>query len=288
MDQIVSAKPATVGVRFTKAGPIEFVETGATDLHGGERVVVRTPKGLELARMVRAPLGERAEPSKYTLVRVATQQDFEQERALWRRGAETLIRAQEIVNDHQLPMRLLMAQWTLDESYVTITFWAQERVDFRALVRDLAKAFRARIELHQVGVRDRAKLTGGLGRCGRLLCCITWQDSLPQVTVHMAREQELLQGIPELTGACGRLLCCVRFEYEDYLSGKAALPPPGELVTTPHGVGTVVKRDLMRERVVVRLSGEELVNLAVEETSPLNAGDSCSECPESLEQQPNP
>ena len=280
MEQMTKVLPATVGVRFAQAGPIEFVETGAADLQGGERIVVRTPKGLEFARVVLAPLGQRAEPCKYTLVRVATQQDLEQEKALWRRGAETLNRAQEIVNDHQLPMRLLMAQWTLDECYVTITFWAQDRVDFRELVRDLAKAFRARIELHQVGVRDRAKLTGGLGRCGRLLCCVTWQGSLPQVTVHMAREQEMLQGIPELTGACGRLLCCVRFEYEDYLSGKAALPPPGELVTTPHGVGTVVKRDLMRNRVVVRLSGEELVNLSAEETAPLKAGDACSECPE--------
>lgn len=269
------------GVRFTKAGPLLLAGVdNEMDVCLGARVVVETSKGLEVGTV--ATLGQTQEgaETKGSVVRAATPEDTEQEARLLQRSVEAIPKAQAKIAEHQLPMQVLNAQWTLDGGYLTITFWAEDRVDFRELVRDLARMFKARIELHQVGTRERAKLRGGLGRCGRLLCCNLWLAQPPQVTVQMAREQALLQSMPELTGMCGRLLCCLRFEYQDYLTGKAELPPPGEHVVTPSGAGTVVKRDLMRGRVTVQMGEREYLDFGAKEVSALQAETACADCDE--------
>lgn len=274
------------GIRFVRTGAIQLADTAGLNLALGDKVVVRTPKGHQLGAVTTLQEGETDSELKGSVTRIATQQDLQRERSLQQECPKAVVQAQDKIHDHGLPMRVLAAHWSLDKDYVTITFWAEDRVDFRALVRDLARLFNARVELHQVGARERAKLMGGIGRCGRQLCCSLWQTDAPRVTVHMAREQALLQSMPELTGACGRLLCCIRFEYQDYLQGKTEVPPPGEQVETPMGVARVVKRDLMRGRVTVEVGGAQVVDLSALDIRPLDPSENCSECPDSPQEAP--
>ena len=274
------------GIRFVRTGSIQLAETVGLDVALGDKVVVKTPKGHQLGTVTTLQEGEVESELTGSVTRLASQEDLERARSLQQECTKAAVQAQNKINDHGLPMRVIAVHWSLDKDYVTITFWAEDRVDFRALVRDLARLFSARVELHQVGARERAKLSGGLGRCGRQLCCSLWQTDAPRVTVHMAREQALLQSMPELTGACGRLLCCIRFEYQDYLQGKTEVPPPGEQVATPMGVARVVKRDLMRGRVTVEVRGEQTVDLSALDIRPLDPSESCTECPEPSQEAP--
>src|SRR3989304_4491925 len=237
------------GIRFVRTGSIQLAETVGLDVALGDKVVVKTPKGHQLGTVTTLQEGEVESALTGSVTRLASQEDLERERSLQQECTGAAVQAQNKINDHGLPMRVIAVHWSLDKDYVTITFWAEDRVDFRALVRDLARLFSARVELHQVGARERAKLSGGLGRCGRLLCCI-------------------------------------RFEYQDYLQGKTEVPPPGEQVVTPMGVARVVKRDLMRGRVTVEVGGEQTVDLSALDIRPLDPSESCTECPESPQEAP--
>ncbi len=269
------------GIRFVKAGTILEAEVRNVQLTLGGKVVVETAKGRHVG-VVATVEEQEGKMGQGTVIRLATQQDLDLERRLIEDRASAMKRAQETIDHHGLPMKVLMVNWSLDKDYITITFWAEDRVDFRALVRDLARLFSARVELHQVGARERAKLTGGIGVCGRQLCCNLWQQEPPKVTVNMAREQALLQSIPELTGSCGRLLCCLRYEYQDYIEGKAEMPPPGEQVITPIGGGRVIRRDLMKGRVLVEFQNDKAQDFMAAEVRSLSAAEACGDCPEAV------
>jgi hypothetical protein len=164
-----------------------------------------------------------------------------------------LLRCREKVEQHGLPMRLVKAEYSFDGSRLTFYFTAEKRVDFRLLVRDLARTFKARIELRQIGPRDEAKLLGGIGPCGRLLCCATFLPDYARVSIKMAKDQDLPLNPSKISGVCGRLLCCLSYEHEQYLAIKAELPRIGAWVHTPQGPGEVVGINVIKEAVLVEL-----------------------------------
>ena len=251
--------PYVVGIRFKDSGKVYFFDPNGLELlNQGDQVVVETVRGLELAKVADAPRD--VEQSDVVgelkpVVRRAEQSDFERLQMLNESHAEVLQRCAEKIAEHHLPMRLVKAEYSFDGSRLTFYFTAEKRVDFRGLVRDLARTFRARIELRQIGPRDEAKLLGGIGPCGRLLCCATFLPDYAHVSIKMAKDQDLPLNPSKISGVCGRLLCCLSYEHEQYLEIKQELPRRGAWVQTPDGPGEVVAVNVVRETVTVELAG---------------------------------
>ena len=250
--------PVVVGIRFKDSGKIYFFDPSAVEtLDQGDSVIVETVRGLELAKVARAPhavadtevVGE-LKP----VIRRAEAADFERMRLLGARHDEVLDRCSEKILEHSLPMRLVKAEYSFDGSRLTFYFTSEKRVDFRVLVRDLARTFKTRIELRQIGPRDEAKLLGGIGPCGRMLCCSTFLPDYARVSIKMAKDQDLPLNPTKISGVCGRLLCCLSYEHEQYLEIKAELPRRGAWVQTPDGPGEVVTVNVVRETVIVELA----------------------------------
>src|SRR5262249_45961740 len=220
--------------------------------------IVETVRGLELAKVAYAPhdvTQEEIVGDLRPVVRRAEQSDFDRMRLLAERHDEVMARCAEKIAEHNLAMRLVKAEYSFDGSRLTFYFTSEKRVDFRMLVRDLARTFKTRIELRQIGPRDEAKLLGGIGPCGRLLCCATFLPDYARVSIKMAKDQDLPLNPTKISGVCGRLLCCLSYEHEQYLEIKAELPRRGAWVQTPDGPGEVVMVNVVRETVVVELAG---------------------------------
>ncbi|KPV49332.1 hypothetical protein SE17_33255, partial [Kouleothrix aurantiaca] len=212
--------PIVVGIRFKDSGKTYFFDPRGLDLlTGGDHVIVETVRGLELAKIIHPPhevseaeiVGE-LKP----VIRRAEDADFERMRLLSERHEEVLARCSEKVLEHNLPMRLVKAEYSFDGSRLTFYFTSEKRVDFRMLVRDLARTFKTRIELRQIGPRDEAKLLGGIGPCGRMLCCATFLPDYARVSIKMAKDQDLPLNPTKISGVCGRLLCCLSYEHDQY------------------------------------------------------------------------
>ncbi len=248
--------PRVVSVCFRRAGRGYRFDAGDLEVKPGDRVVARTSRGIEIG-VVRAGPTEAPQDEGDTelraIVRTATEADLRKDEENAAREREAMEVAAEQVAKHDLPMKLIEAQVTLDRSRIVIHFSAEGRVDFRALVRDLARALRARVELHQVGVRDEAKMRGGLGHCGRLLCCATFLTHFDPVGIKMAKEQDISLNPQKISGVCGRLMCCLNFEYAHYRDAKRCLPKTGGRVETDRGPGKVTEVNVLRNRVVVAL-----------------------------------
>ncbi len=214
-----------VGVRFRRAGKIYYFNPGTLALASGDGCIVETARGVEFGEIVipprRVPHEEVVQPLKGVL-RTATAEDYERLDRNKAKAADAFIIAEKKIKEHKLPMNLLEAEYTLDESKLIFSFAADGRVDFRELVKDLAAVFRTRIELRQVGVRDEAKMIGGLGSCGRSLCCTTFLGDFEPVSIRMAKDQNLSLNPSKISGICGRLMCCLKFEYEVYEDAKEA------------------------------------------------------------------
>lgn len=222
--------PCVVGVRFRPAGKIYYFDPGGLQLATGTRVVVETVRGTEIGTVVmpgREVSEEQVTQPLKKVIRVATPEDLEKEKENREKAQEALAVARQKVEEKGLDMKLVDAEYTLDRSRVVIYFTADGRVDFRELVRDLASTLRSRVELRQIGVRDEAKILGGIGPCGRRLCCASFLSEFYPVSIRMAKEQNLSLNPTKISGVCGRLLCCLRFESE--LSRVAgALPEESE------------------------------------------------------------
>ncbi len=246
-----------VGIRFKDSGKTYYFDPCDFQVHQGDLVIVETVRGPEMARVVNerflVPQSEIVGELK-PILRMAEPADFERMERLYERHAEVLQRCAEKVQDHNLPMKLIKAEYNFDGSRLTFYFISEKRVDFRMLVRDLARTFKSRIELRQIGPRDEARLLGGIGPCGRLLCCATFLPDYARVTIKMAKDQDLPLNPAKISGVCGRLLCCLSYEHEQYIEMRTELPRKGAWVKTPDGPGEVVAVNVLKRTVTVKLA----------------------------------
>lgn len=250
------AAPSIVGVRFKEAGRVFYFDATGFDLEVGQNVVVQTPQGSEVARVVISPdqlLAAEVSNDLSPVLRVAGPEDLNKAEALRCKVQEELEVARKKVEEHGLPMRLIGGDCALEGSQLTVYFVAEQRVDFRNLVRDLSSTLGKRVQLIQVGERDRAKLTGGIGHCGYRLCCRSWLTSFPSISIRMAKEQDVPLNPAKISGVCGRLLCCLAFEHEYYRSVRGQLPRIGQTVSTPAGDARLIAVNVPRETVTLQM-----------------------------------
>jgi len=259
-----------VGVRFKRAGRIYYFDPSGIELEVNDYVVVKTVHGLELGQVVIAPrqvlASELTEPLK-PVVRKAEPEDIERAQELEDKEREALAECAKLIAKLNLPMKLISAEYNLDGNHLAFFFSADERVDFRELVRELTSRFKIRVELRQVGPRDGAKLIGGFGRCGRPLCCMSFLGEFAPVSIRMAKEQNLPLNPMKISGACGRLLCCLVYENEQYRNMKEKMPKEGQQVSTPMGVASVVGSNPLKETVLVELETKATVELPLSEVT---------------------
>ena len=259
-----------VGIRFKRAGKIYYFDAGEIQLQVRDFAVVRTSRGVELGHVVIAPGQVQAADSQEQLspvVRKAEPEDIAKSEELETRAEEALIECGKMIAELNLPMKLLSAEYNLDSSRLTFLFSAEERVDFRELVRRLTGKFKVRVELRQVGSRDEAKLLGSFGRCGRQLCCNSFLTEFTPVSIKMAKEQDLPLNPMKISGACGRLMCCLAYEGEQYRAMKEKMPKNGQRVSTRMGEATVVGSNALKGTVMVELDSEATVELPLAEVS---------------------
>lgn len=245
-----------VGVSFRSVGKKYYFAPGRLSLHVGDEVIVETARGMEFGRISipnkMVPASEITPPLRL-VTRIATDADRERNARNRELEADAIRVCREKIAQHKLEMSLISAEYTFDNSKLLFYFTAEGRVDFRELVRDLASAFHTRIELRQVGIRDEAKILGGLGACGRPFCCSTFLPDFVQVSIKMAKEQNFSLNSAKISGACGRLMCCLRYEHESYEEALKTTPPNGSLVETPAGTGVVIETRPLLQLAKVRL-----------------------------------
>lgn len=244
-----------IGVRFRTAGKIYFFDPLDFQVERGGHVIVETARGIEFGTVVSAPReveDEKIVQPLKPVLRIANQRDIEQEAGNKRKEKEAYKICLEKIRDHGLEMKLIDAEYTFDNNKVLFYFTADGRIDFRELVKDLASVFKTRIELRQVGVRDETKIVGGIGICGRPLCCHTHLSEFIPVSIKMAKEQNLSLNPTKISGVCGRLMCCLKHEEETYEELNRRLPNTGDYVTTADGLkGEVQSVNVLRQRVKV-------------------------------------
>lgn len=259
-----------VGIRFKKAGKVYYFDSAGIELEVGDCIVVNTNRGMELGHVVIAPgqvlASEIDEPLK-PVIRKAEPEDIKRSEELDAKVEEALIECGKMIGELQLPMKLLSAAYNLEGNHLTFLFSAEERVDFRELVRRLTSRFKVRVGLRQVGSRDKAKLIGGFGRCGRPLCCMSFLSEFTPVSIKMAKEQDLPLNPMKISGACGRLMCCLAYESEQYRIMKEKMPKVGQRVSTHMGEATVVGSNPLKETVLVEMESEATVELPLSEVS---------------------
>ncbi|MBQ4284059.1 MAG: stage 0 sporulation family protein [Lachnospira sp.] len=248
-----------IGVRFRRAGKIYFFAPGRyNNIEVGQNVIVETARGVEYGHVV---LGEREvsdesviQPLK-AVIRIATPEDDEREQRNREKEKEAYGICLEKIKKHNLDMKLIQVEYTFDNNKVLFYFTAEGRIDFRELVKDLAAVFKTRIELRQVGVRDEAKIMGGIGVCGRPLCCATYLPEFVPVSIKMAKEQNLSLNPTKISGVCGRLMCCLKNEEEAYEHLNSKLPNVGDIVTTVDNLkGEVSSVNVLRQRVKITIT----------------------------------
>jgi cell fate regulator YaaT (PSP1 superfamily) len=249
----------TVGVRFRQAGKVFYYDARDFEVEVGSYVVVESTHGLAVGRVVIAPdqviaNESSAQDGMRPVLRVATQDDIEKMEAMRDKAHDALLKAKHRASEQGLDMTISSGEFDLDGGQFTAYFSAQERVDFRNLVRDLSRDLGARVQLLQIGDRDRAKLVDGFDICGERLCCASWMTNFPSVSIRMAKEQDLPLNPQKISGVCGRLYCCLTFEYEDYKALRGTLPKVGSMLSTPAGEAKVQSIDFNREVVKLWLT----------------------------------
>jgi len=249
--------PIVVGVRFKRAGKMYYFDPDALDIHVGDYVIVETAKGLEFGQAVSGPKEVSEEdivaPLK-KVIRIATDEDRRIVEENETKTREAFEKCLEKIAEYGLHMKLIDAEYTFDRNKLIFYFAAEERVDFRELVKDLASIFRTRIELRQIGVRDEAKMLGGLGPCVRPVCCNGFLGEFMPVSIKMAKEQNLALNPTKISGMCGRLMCCLKYEQSFYEQQHSRLPRCNAKVMTPKGEGIVMEVNLILDKVKVKLA----------------------------------
>ncbi len=251
-----------VGARFKKAGKIYYFDPGELTIPDGEFVIVETVRGVEFGRVVinKKQVSEHdvVLPLK-KVIRIAEQKDrliVDENKQAAREAYDVCVQK---IQSHDLDMKLVDVEYTFDRNKVIFYFTADGRIDFRELVKDLAAIFRTRIELRQIGVRDEAKLLGGIGPCGRMLCCSTFLGDFEPVSIKMAKDQNLSLNPTKISGLCGRLMCCLKYENDEYETAKEQLPDIGSTIKTSDGSGRVVGLNILERIIQVELSDHEQI-----------------------------
>ena len=276
--------PTVVGVQFNPVTKVyHFDSNGHLDLAYQDFVIVNTSKGNEVAQVVQPPhiidesdvVGEMK-----SVLRKANAWDLVQKDQWEHKEAEALAICRTKAKEHKLDIKVVRCNYSFNGGRLLVYFAAEARVDFRALVRELARIFRTRIEMRQIGVRDEAKLLDGVGKCGRQLCCTSWLREFTPVSIRMAKNQQLPLNPDEISGVCGRLLCCLSYEDTFYKQQNKKMPKLGSEVVTPQGVGRVRHLHPLKESVTVMLEGQVMTEFAVDEllTSKSSSGAGCSTC----------
>lgn len=249
-----------IGVRFKKAGKVYYFDPDGIWPRPGDYVIVETARGVEFGEVV---TGSRSvndaqivTPLK-KVIRIASEEDVQRAEANEKREAEAFKICQERIARHKLDMKLVSVEYTFDNNKIIFYFTANGRVDFRDLVKDLASVFKVRIELRQIGVRDEAKMLGGLGSCGRPICCGAFLGDFQPVSIKMAKEQNLSLNPTKISGQCGRLMCCLKYEQENYEQVLKRVPRVGKDIVTPDGVGVITEINCIKETVKVRVRVDE-------------------------------
>ena len=252
-----------IGVRFRRAGKVYFFSPGKLEIRHGDNVIVETARGVEFGNVVTGPREveeERISQPLKSVIRLANKDDYRREEKNREKEKEAFSICQEKIRKHGLDMKLIDAEYTFDNNKVLFYFTADGRIDFRELVKDLASVFRTRIELRQIGVRDETKIRGGIGICGRELCCHTYLTEFAPVSIKMSKEQNLSLNPSKISGVCGRLMCCLTNEEQNYEELNSRLPAVGDTVTTPEKLkGDVQSVNVLRQlvKVVVTLDNDE-------------------------------
>lgn len=249
-----------IGVRFRTAGKIYFFDPKDFQVKMGQHVIVETSRGIEYGKVVseRRNIKEKYLSNELkSVIRIATEEDDEKAAKNRQKEKEAYKICLQKIKDHKLEMKLVATEYTFDNNKVLFYFTADGRVDFRELVKDLASVFRTRIELRQIGVRDEAKMLGGIGICGRELCCNTFLSEFAPVSIKMAKEQNLSLNPTKISGVCGRLMCCLKNEQETYEYLNSKLPKIGDVLKTNTGVvGEVQRVDVLRQKVKLIVEDE--------------------------------
>jgi cell fate regulator YaaT (PSP1 superfamily) len=260
-----------VGVRFQQAGAIYDFDCGHFVLKCGDKVIVKTEQGLGLGRVVRGPL--KVDPTEggrefKKIFRLAHAEDLAQDDRIQGREKEAFSFCLDRIRERNLQMKLVRVECFFDGSKVIFYFTADGRVDFRDLVKDLVHRFHTRIEMRQIGVRNEAKMIGGLGPCGRELCCASFLPDFAAVSVKMAKEQNLPLNPTKISGICGRLMCCLTYEYETYLQLKKDFPKMGKTIMSPLGPVKVLRQNVMEGTILVETAEREEKIIKVSELTP--------------------
>lgn len=251
--------PRVAGVRFRNAGRIQYFHTAGLRLEPGEYVIVETVRGPEVAKVVIAPdqvvVNELGDEELKPILRLATEDDLRRADELRAKAQELLPEARALAAETGMPARIDGAEFTLDGRRLTFSFTSEERIDYREFVRRAADRFGVRIDMRQMGARDRARMAGGYGICGRELCCANWLTTFPSISIRMAKEQELPLNPQKISGLCGRLLCCLSYEEEGYKEMRRTLPKVGQRCSTPTGEGKVIAVNILRRQVTLFVDG---------------------------------
>ena len=248
-----------IGVRFRDVGKVYYFDPGALKMKKGDRAIVETARGIECGEVAMA--NREVEDANVVfplkkVIRIATPEDLRRVAENEKKQKEAFSICEKKIAEHKLDMKLVDVEYTFDNNKILFYFTAEGRVDFRNLVKDLASVFRTRIELRQIGVRDEAKMLGGLGVCGKPFCCSTFLGEFQPVSIKMAKEQGLSLNPTKISGTCGRLMCCLKYEQEAYEDLLRRTPKNGALVQTPEGKGVVVEQNLLTGILKVRLDKE--------------------------------
>lgn len=270
-----------VGVRFKNAGKIYYFDPVDFEIEKGMDVVVETARGLEYGTIVvgKKEIDEESLVSPLKpIIRIATEEDTKIYKENKEKAKETFELCLQKIKEHNLTMYLIDCEYTFDRNKLIFYFTAEGRIDFRELVKDLASIFKTRIELRQIGVRDEAKSIGGLGPCGRSLCCSTWLGDFQPVSIKMAKDQSLSLNPTKISGICGRLFCCLKYEHDVYVEAIEKIPPVGAIVKVDGNKGKVIETNPLLEQVKVEFNDKTIKICMKDELKVLQAPKKCDGC----------
>ena len=252
-----------VGVRFKHANKTYYFDPNGIDVEIGDKVGVETARGMELGTVIfkDKELSKKHDMDVKPILRMANERDLANQNRSKSEKAEAMRLCKEKIKSHDLDMKLVDVEYTLDNSKIIFYFTSDGRVDFRELVKDLAAIFRIRIELRQIGVRDEAKMIGGIGSCGRSLCCSKWLNEFQPVSIKMAKTQNLSLNPAKISGICGRLMCCLNYENDNYLEAAKEMPTVGETIKTKDGMAVVLDVNVLENIIRAKIETKDKRNI---------------------------